>query len=399
MKGNYYLVAGIYFPEGNINKPPMDKLMKSTVFVAAILAATCASALARPPEGFVSVSAKFTPSSVAPNQNTTFSWSATSGAFCEVTGLPGGILYGNNGSLTFAAQNSLSALVVCESADTFGSKTAALTVSNAAPTVTTSFTPSTVYIGGTGSTFKWSSTMATSCSSPQDGGVSGTSGSIAVPAAGSASQQSITVNCVGGNGSGTSTSTLSTVVMPPQPPVVMAYASPSWLQGPGFTYIGANTINATSCWGMGGYYVSFSTSFSVTCTGPGGSSTGFAFVTVNQVFTNGATFAQMSTASKDAKPLAAKRANAPVDLSHLGIDLSKKRFAYLEADLNKDSAMDLIVVDKALQRAHVILSKNGQYLVIAKTVDNVSKPAQVKSVFVPTSNAHAEIRVTVESQQ
>jgi hypothetical protein len=378
----------------------MDKIMKRIIFVAAILAATCASAIARPPDGYVAVTAKFTPSSVAPNQNTTFSWSATSGAYCEVTGLPGGTLSGNNsGSLTFAAQNSLTASVVCENGDAFGSRTAALTVSNAAPTVTTSFTPSTVYIGGAGSTFKWSSTMATSCSSPQNGGVSGTSGSIAIPAAGSASQQSITVNCVGVNGSGTSTSTLSSIVVPPQPPVVMAYASPSWLQGPGFVSVGANTINATSCWGMGGYYVSFSTSFSVTCTGPGGSATGFAFVTVSHVFTNGATFAQMSTASKDAKPMAAKRAIAPVNLAHLGIDLSKKRFAYLEADLNKDSAMDLIVVDKALQRAHVILSKDGQYLVIAKTVDNVSQPSQVKSVFVPTSNAHAEIRVTVESQQ
>lgn len=373
--------------------------MKKNRILAVVLAASSASAVALPPDGYVAVSAKFTPSTVAPNQSTTFTWSASSGSFCEVNGLPGGTVYGSSGNIPLVAQNSLTATVVCENGDSFGSRSATLTVSNAAPTVTTSFTPSTVYVGGTGSTFKWSSTMATSCSSPDNGAVAGTSGSIAVPAAGSASSQSITVNCVGANGSGSSASTLSTIVAPPAPPTVWAYASPSWLQGPGFTWIGANYTNAYSCYGMGGYYVSFSTAFAVTCTGAGGSATSFAWVTVNQVFTTGGTFAQMSTASKDAKPAAAKRASAPVDLKHLGIDLGKKRFAYVEADLNKDSATDLIVVDKALQRAHVILSKNGQYRAIARTIDNVAQLTQVKSVFVPASSAPGEIRVTVESQQ
>jgi hypothetical protein len=187
-------------------------------------------------------------------------------------------------------------------------------------------------------------------------------------------------------------------VAPPAPPSVYAFASPSYLMGPGFTSIYANYANATYCMGMGSYYVSFSTSFMVTCSGPGGNASSFAWVTVQQSMAAG-NFASMSTASKDVKPAAAKPIRAPASLKHLGIDLSKKRYAYVEGDLNRDGAMDLIVLDKAQQKVFVLLAKGAQSPAISKTVSNITTLTQIKGVFVPISNAPGEIRVTVENQQ
>jgi hypothetical protein len=60
--------------------------------------------------------------------------------------------------------------------------------------------------------------MASSCSSPQLAGVAATSGSIAVAPAGAPGQQTITVICVGANGSAGSSATLNTIYAPPPPP-------------------------------------------------------------------------------------------------------------------------------------------------------------------------------------
>lgn len=371
--------------------------MKKMGLIAAslVLVSTGASAL----PGSFGVSASFSPNVVGANQSTTFNWNAATGAYCEVEGLPGGTRVGRTGSYTFVATESLTAHVSCEKMDVFAGKSATLTVSNAAPVVTTTFTPSTVYIGGAASTFSWSSTTASSCSSPQNSGVAGTSGSIAVAPAGSVSSQSITVNCSGPNGTGSSSATLSTVVAPPAPPTVFAWASPSYLQGPGFVNVGYSATNATSCWGGGGFYVSFSTAFQVGCTGPGGSTTAFAWVTVAMSNGFSAPYAPMSTASKDGRPAAQKLRAAPVNLAHLGIDLAKKRYESVEVDMNKDGAPDLLVVDKLKQQAHILLGKNGRYPAIGKTVEKIASITQIKGVFVPLSNAPGEIRVTLESQQ
>lgn len=370
--------------------------MKKNAIAAAalILAASGASAL---PSSF-GVSASFSPNIVGANQSTTFNWNAAVGAYCEVEGLPGGTRVGRTGSYTFTATESLTAHVSCEKADTFAGKSATLTVSNAAPVVSAKFTPSTVYVGGAASTFSWSSTASTSCSSPQNGAVAGTAGSIQVPPAGSVSDQSITVNCSGPNGTGTASATLSTGPTPIPPPTVFAWASPSYLTGPGFVSIGYSATGATSCWGAGGYYVSFTTAFQVGCTGPGGTTTAFAWVTVAMSNGFSTSYAPMSTASKDGRPVAAKRA-LPINLAHLGIDLSKKRFESVEVDMNKDGVADLLVVDKLKEQAHILLGKNGQYPSISKTVDKIGRISQIKGVFVPLSNAPGEIRVTLESQQ
>ena len=375
-------------------------MSKIGILGALLFVSTAASAL--PPPDTVVVSARFSPSTVAPGQSTTFTWSATNGAYCDVDGLPGGWRSGSSGSYTFAATQTLTAYVSCENGMGFGSRSATLTVSNAAPTVTTSFSPSTVYVGGSGSTFSWNSTMASSCSSPQLGGVAGTSGSIAVPAAGAASQQTVTVNCVGANGSGSSSSTLTTAVAPPAPPYVSAWASPSYLYGPGFTSITYTAFNATSCSGWGTYYVNFSTSFPVTCWGPGGSATSWAFVSVAPpMYKLGGAAPTPSVApasvaaSKDGKP-AIKR--VPPALAHLGMDLTKLRYEYVEADMDHDGSVDLIVLDKTKSQAHIVLNKAGRHVTV-KTVNNIGSLAQIKGVFVPVSGAAAEIRVTVEQQQ
>jgi hypothetical protein len=146
------------------------------------------------------------------------------------------------------------------------------------------------------------------------------------------------------------------------------------------------------------YYVSFSTAFPVTCSGPGGYASSLAWVFVTRPLSglSGAVVPVSLAASKDGKA-AARR--LPPALAHLGIDLTKLRYDYAEADLNNDGAPDLIVFDKTMSRVHILLNKNGSYPAIAKTVGNIGKLAQVKGVLVPSSGAVDEIQVTVEKQQ
>lgn len=368
--------------------------MKKTGFIAATLLVASVNASA----AAFTVNAYFTPSNVATGQQTTFYWSAPTGAFCEVEGLPGGTRYGRSGSYPFAATTSLTAHVSCERMDTFAGKTATLTVVNSSPTVTSKFTPSTVYVGGSPSTYSWSSTLASSCSSPQHPGVAGTSGSVSVPPAASPSQQTFTVTCTSPNGSASNNATLTTTWAPPAAPTVTAYASPDYLYYGGYVDVTYNATNYSSCTGQGQYYVTRSTSFAVTCTGPGGSATGYAWVTVQREG-EVPVFAPMSTASKNGKQATVARSAAPADLKHLGIDLAKKRYVHSEADFNKDGTPDLIVLDQLKQQLHVVLGNAGQYPAISKTVDNISAITQVKGVFVPVSNNPGEIRVTVQSQQ
>lgn len=368
--------------------------MKKISLIAATLLVSTANANA----ATFTVNASFTPNYVATGQSTTFNWSAPLGSFCEVEGLPGGTRFGRSGSLTFAATASLTAHVSCERMDTFSGKSATLTVANSSPTVTSKFTPSTVYVGSNGSTYSWNSTLASNCSSPQNPAIAGTSGSIAVPATASPSQQTYTVTCSSPNGSASNNATLTTAWAPPPAPTVTVFATPDYLYYGGYVDITFNATNYSTCTGQGQYYVSRSTNFYVTCTGPGGSATGYTWVTVQR---EGEVpmFASMSTAGKNGKQAAIARTGAPADLKHLGIDLAKKRYAYAEGDFNKDGATDLLVVDKLKEQLHVVLGKAGQYPAISKTVDSVSTITQVKGLFVPVSNNPGEIRVTVQSQQ
>ena len=363
-------------------------------FMAATLLAVSAGATAAP----FTVNATFTPSSVSVGQVSKFTFNAPIGSFCEVEGFPGAeTLFGRSGSYNVVGTATLTARVSCERMDTFAGKSATLTVINTSPTVTTTFNPSTVYVGGAPSTFSWSSSFASNCSSPQNGAVSGPSGSIAVAPGAAPSQQSISVTCVNGNGSATHGATLTTVVAPPAPPTVSAWASPDYLYGPGNTTVEYSATNASSCTGAGDYYVTRSTNFRVSCTGPGGTASAYAWV---QVLRDGEVpmFASMDSATKNGRKPAISRAGT-ANLKHLGIDLAKKRYAFVDGDVNHDGAADLVVHDKLKEQVHVILAKGGQFPAISKTVEGIKDITQIKGVFVPLSNNPGEIRVTVQSQQ
>lgn len=370
-------------------------------FIAATLVLASAGASAASAGNFP-VSASFTPNNVPVGQSTTFRWSAPTGSFCEVEDLPGGARFGATGTYTFAATGPVNAFVSCERMDTFGGKSAALTVTDAVPTVTTSFSPTTVYVGGAGSAFSWSSSNATNCTSPDNSSVTGPYGVISMQPAAGAAQQTITVNCSGASGSASSAATLTTLVPNGPLPTVSVFASPSYLPfGGGIVNVTYSAQNVTSCVGAGMYMINRSTPVYVQCTSPNGIATAYTWVRVRGLF-GFSSFAPTSAAAamKDGKPVAAKQAALlPPNLKHLGIDLTKKRYEYSQSDMNQDGTPDLLIVDQLKERAHIVLGKGGQYPSLTKTIERISSVSQIKGVFVPASNAPGEIRVTLESQQ
>ncbi|HEY0063172.1 MAG TPA: hypothetical protein VGC21_13705 [Telluria sp.] len=370
----------------------------SMMGTALLMAATGASAL---PIGGFSVTATFSPATVAAGQNSTFTWNSPSGTFCEVEGLPGGTRTGRSGSYTFTATASLSAFVSCERMDVFSGKSASLNViaGGGTPAVTSNFNPPYVYINTNGSTngaiYSWNSSYTSNCTSSTFGALP-TSGSMWVGASYYVSTLSDTITCTGANGSAASTATLDTLQQTNPLPTVLVIASPAYLSRPGYTDITYNATNYTHCTGQGRYFISESTGFSVSCYGPGGTGTGYNWVEV----ANSGTiprFASASTASMDGKPVAAKGAVA--DLKPLGIDLGKKRYAYVENDLNNDGAKDLLVHDKLKMKLYVVLAKDGAFPAISRSIDNVHSLTEVKAVAVPASNLGAQIRVTLETKQ
>jgi hypothetical protein len=374
--------------------------MKNGIIAATLVLVSAGASAA--PIGPFSVGASFTPNNVPVGQSTTFRWSAPTGAFCEVEGLPGGSRFGATGTYTFAATGPVTALVSCERMDTFSGKSATLTVTDAVPTVTTGFSPSTIYVGGAGSTFSWSSTNATNCTSPENSSVTGPYGWLSFQPAAGAAQQTITVNCSGAGGSASSAATLTTQVPTGPLPTVSVFASPNYLPfGGGIVNVTYSAQNVTSCQGAGTYYIQQSTYVGVQCNSPNGIATGYAWVKVRGLF-GFSSVAPTSAAAmvKDGKPVAAKQAALlPPNLKHLGIDLSKKRYEYTQSDMNLDGTPDLLIVDQLRERAHIVLGKGGQYPSLTKTIERISSVSQIKGVFVPTSNAPGEIRVTLESQQ
>jgi|GEM_PF-5257888 len=378
--------------------------MKKMGLIASTMLLATGSAFALPIGGSFSVSASFAPNVVAVGNSTTFSWNSPVGAYCEVEGLPGGSRTGRSGSYTFAATESTTVYVSCERGEAFAGKSATLTVTGpVAPVLTAGFSPSTVYANPNGnvygSTYSWYATGATSCYSPVLGNVA-TAGSSFVWGAPSPSQLALTMTCSNASLSASNTSVLTTIAEPTggPAPTVNVTASPAFLSRPGmFTNISYTATNYTSCTGAGRYRVFDSTEFEVSCTGPGGTTTNYAWV---EVAGSGGipNFASAASAQLDGQPAAAKRGGL-ADLKALGIDLSKKRYAHVESDFNKDGVRDLMVHDKLTSRLHIVIAKDGKFPAISRTIDNVRSITQVKGVTVPASNANAEIRVTLETQQ
>jgi hypothetical protein len=370
--------------------------MKQAGLLAAtvLLASTTVSANA----ATFAVTAYFSPATVSVGQTTTFIWNSPTGSFCDVTGLPVGDRWGRSGSVSFVATGPVTAQVSCERYDSFAARTATLSVTNSSPTVVAKFNPTTVYVGGSPSTFSWSTTLASQCSSPQNASVSGTAGSFQVAPTASPSQQAITVNCTNGNGSASHTAYLTTATAPIPKPSVSVWATPDYLVYPGNTNIEYSATNADSCTGQGLHYVSYSQSFGVTCYNSAGSTTAYAWVTM----TNGGQIPKMPSSiepKREAGRPIIKPSLAGANLSHLGIDLSRKRFEYTDGDFNSDGAVDLIVVDKLKQKAYVLLNKAGQYPAIVKAAEQVGSVSQIKGVFVPRAGQPGEISMTVQSQQ
>lgn len=372
--------------------------MKNFALAAAVLTVASFNASAAPIEGTVIVSARFTPNIVSAGAMTTFSWTASSGAYCDVSGLPEGPVSGGaTGSSTFVATGPVTAHVWCENGDAIGSRSATLTVSNAAPTVTASFAPATVYVNGASSTLTWKAPLATSCSSPQLGGVAAASGSISIPPTASPTQQNFTINCLNAFGTGSATATLTTKTAPIYPPTFTGYASPSFMFGAGWVSFYFYSTDTAGCNFSFMSYVTHSTSAPAQCSNAGGTTTAWAYVSVYQQYTY-SKFQTMNSVVKDGKAISSSLSTAQPNLKQLGIDLSKKRYASVTADMNKDGTLDVMVFDAAKSQVYIVLNTAGQYT-IAKTVDNISSLTQIKEVFVPKSNNPAEIRVTVASQQ
>ncbi len=379
--------------------------MKNIGFIATSLVLISSAATALPPDGRFTVTAKFTPAIVPAGTGTTFAWTAPGDAYCTVDGLPGGTRESmGSGNFPFTPSADTTVNVSCERGDFFAGKSATVRVTGlVVPTVYSSFSPSTVYVNSNGNTsngsyFTWTSSNAIGCSAPGMPSM-GTSGSHWITAATFPAQQFFTITCSSANASASSNAMLNTIAEPVGPlPTVSVVASPSVLARPGlYTNITYTATNHTSCVGGGRQRVYESTEFEVTCTGPGGSATGFAWVEVRDrghiPF-----FAQASAANAEGRPLAAKRAGV-ADLKGLGIDLSKKRYVHVESDFNRDGAPDVLVYDQLSSKLHVVMGKDGKFPALSRTIDNVRSITQVKGVLVPASNAPAEIRVTLESQQ
>lgn len=196
---------------------------------------------------------------------------------------------------------------------------------------------------------------------------------------------SVTVTCTGTGGSSSATANLSVSTPPPQPPFIHAWASPSWLNGPGYSWITWNASNATHC-NYGGpfgsiyQYFSWTQAIWITCWGPGGSSSTAVWVTVwNGINSN-------ESASLTSDTIAAVQA--------LGIDLSQDHYEYLSADFGNTGNEDLLVVDTQARIGHLLLN-NGRSYDLVKTIKGVANVRSVRSIVLPASGNIDHISVEV----
>jgi hypothetical protein len=354
-------------------------MKNALAFAALSLAAIASNTFAAgneinlPPGGRIRVTASFSPNAVLAGQSTTFSWNATGQVgFCDISGVPGINFGGASGSHTFTASTNLQANVTCEGNidGAIGFANATLTVQNpnTPPVVNVSYSPASIYVGQS-STFSWSSQYASSCTSTGGVAVNSTAGSTSVSPGAS---QSTTVTCTGTGGSTSATANLTVSPQPPAPPYVTGYASPSWLQAPGYTWIHWNSTNANYCnlggtWGTSYQYFSFTTARWVYCYGPGGTGSTAIWVHVSNFITSGEDKAAADVATGADK---------------LGIDLKSATVQHSAGDFNQDGQEDLLVVDIAARQAYVLLGKNGSYE-IAKQIDGVDRIEDITGIHVP----------------
>jgi hypothetical protein len=321
--------------------------------------------------GSGSIDIAFSPSVIERGQTSRLTWSANFFSNnCQLGGIgitPIGRTQ-SSGSITVSPTSNAEAFIFCDNdLGTFASATLTVTEPATSVSVTTSFSPSTVNVGSR-STFRWSSTGATSCSSNQLS-ISGTSGSRSVTPS-NTNNVPVTVTCTGNGNTGSSTSTLT--VLPPLPTVTI---TPFPIFGEGLASATYTSTNATSCSTFGGNGGTSGTSlaivssgggllfasWSVTCTGPGGSTTGTAFAT-------GAAFSNIG-------PVASLQDDMIVSTIDEG---STKQS--VTADINNDGVDDLIVVDLLTQHIVVLITGTDEQEAVSKMIRGVSDITQLNSV-------------------
>ncbi|WP_338845909.1 hypothetical protein V8J88_19550 [Massilia sp. W12] len=329
------------------------------------------------------VTVSFSPNPAVAGQTVRFTWSSRIGSICEIEGVPGITFGRHSGSYSFVASENLSAYVMCEYADRFYTGSSNLTVSNSAPkpVVNVSYSPSTI-VSGQATTFSWSSSNATSCSTPAGSGTSGST--VLYPS----SSQTTSVTCSGAGGS--TTASASVTVQPAGgTPSVSLNVSPTYLYNPGSVTVSWNSTNTTSC-DLGGavsgsinMYRSYTDYIDQTCYGPGGSDTASVLVTVQG--THIPLLPQGIPQTDQDIP--------QTDLAALGIDLKRPGMFWRRLNLNRDGDKDLIVVDSQRQVAYILLAQNGRYPRINKIVRLVSALSDIKAIHVPANGGPIRVRV------
>lgn len=400
-----WLIKNLDFLESTMqNKIATIALIASTFFSVFPAQAKDSTLLALPGGvSRVTVSASFSPSTVAAGQTVTFSWSASGATSCEVGGVPGLDSIGVAGSYSFTASTSLNAGVYCENDIYGGSKSANLTVTSpTVPTVSVSYSPAVIDLGQS-TTLSWVSSGANDCSSAttSSGGTSGevvaTSGSMVLSPN---SNQTTSITCANAVGS---TSNSASVTVHLIPPSLSFYANPNQLWGAGWTTLYWEAWRATSCsWGgtsgAVSAFVPQTTYYLNTCYGPGGSTTGLVVVNVNYLIA-GVAGQEVGYLVQDSDPKQANTAlamtPAAYDLSHLGLDLNKKGVSFVASDLNGDGIKDLIVVDAGERVAHILVGGKDGFARINKRVKGVARLQDIKSVFIPDGKG-SEITLTID---
>ncbi len=192
MKKNIFIVLSLLLTATGVSAQENQQALQKQTENAEVMG---------PPSNRPIVNASFSPRTTTAGKMVTFRWSSRNAYMCRVSGVPGVPKRpATSGSSRFKATKSLKATVRCDGYnDRVTTKIARLTVSDNSkpPVVSASFSPSQVTPGAS-TTFRWSATNATRCSSTGLVRISGTSGSRRLKPAKSGS---VRVTCTGAGGS------------------------------------------------------------------------------------------------------------------------------------------------------------------------------------------------------
>src|SRR6266403_1487722 len=220
------------------------------------------------------------PTTIANGGMSTLSWNSQNATACTASGGWHGAVATSGTWSTGALSNPTEYELICTGAGGSATQSATVTVSELAPVVALTASPSTVDVG-TGSTLSWSSQNATSCST--SGGWSGKkslSGSQST--GGLTTNTTYSITCSGTGGTATQSTTLS---VKPKAPSVSINASPSTVANGSSSKLRWSSSNATSCSASGAWSggeptsgsqstgpVTANATYTLTCTGAGGGS-------------------------------------------------------------------------------------------------------------------------------